>query len=75
MMIVLLPVSAYAQGQKGPLTARTDAELKNDAAIDKDYQDTMKRTSKKAVKSDPWQSVRPAAGDSATANTTTNTKR
>jgi len=75
MMIVLLPASAYAQ-RKGPVTARTDLELKNDAAIDKDYQDTLKRTSnKKPVKQDPWQSVRPSASDTATANTTTNTKR
>jgi len=74
IMLALLPASAYAQDDQanqddnGPPTARTRAELKNDAAIDKAYKDTMKRMNayQKPVKSDdPWQTIRPAGSDSA----------
>ncbi|MGO9050139.1 MAG: hypothetical protein ACLQFW_25205 [Xanthobacteraceae bacterium] len=61
--IALLPASAFAQEDKGPPTARTDAEKKADAAIDQAYQDAVKRidASKKSVTTnDPWQTVRPA---------------
>jgi hypothetical protein len=65
MMIVLLPASGYAQQNKGPATVRTDDEMKSDAAIDKAYQQTMKRTKDQApsAKIDPWQVVRPVSGD------------
>jgi hypothetical protein len=62
-IIAFLTVPAYSQ--QGPITARTDKEKKADAAIEKAYEDTLKRErSKPAVKSDPWQTARPAGGDS-----------
>jgi hypothetical protein len=66
MMIAVLPVSASSQ-DKGPLTARTDAEKKKDAEIEKAYKDAIKRTGNErpAAPSDPWQSVRPAPADAA----------
>jgi hypothetical protein len=66
MMIALLPAAAYSQQDKGPATVRSDKEMKDDATIDKAYQDTVKRMggNAKAPKSDPWQTVRPAADDS-----------
>jgi hypothetical protein len=65
LMIALLPVSAYAQKDKGPLTARTEKEMKDDKEIDKAYQDTMKRTKDngQASRSDPWQTIRPPGTD------------
>jgi hypothetical protein len=65
VMIALFPVSAYAQQNKGPLTARTDKEMKEDKEIDKAYRDTMKRAGDngQAAKSDPWQIVRPSGAD------------
>jgi hypothetical protein len=64
MMIVLFPVSTYAQ-DKGPLTARTEKEMKQDAEIDKAYRDAMKRNdgNGQTAKSDPWKVVRPASPD------------
>lgn len=66
LMIALLPVSAYAEEQHGPATVRTDKEKKEDDAIDKAYRERMKYLGAggQAVKTDPWQSVRPAGGDS-----------
>jgi hypothetical protein len=63
MIITLLTVPAYSQ--QG-ITARTDKEKKEDAATEKAYEDTLKRVKSNgpAVKSDPWQTVRPAGGDS-----------
>jgi hypothetical protein len=63
-----LPASAYSQAA-GPPTARTDKEKKQDAEIDKAYEDAVKREADKKtpVAADPWQTVRPA--------TTDNTKR
>jgi hypothetical protein len=63
LMIALLPAAAYSQAArpKGPLTNRTDAEKKNDEAIDKAYQEQLKNPqfSKQSSKSsDPWQSIR-----------------
>jgi hypothetical protein len=60
MIIALLPASAYAQQRA--LTARTDSEQKHDAAVDKDYQDTLKRMKAQgqSTKADPWQTVRPS---------------
>jgi hypothetical protein len=68
IMIVLLPASAFAEEEHGPATARTDSEKKSDAAIDKAYQDAVKRMdgSGKPVKvDDPWQTIRPAPSDGA----------
>jgi hypothetical protein len=64
ILFVLLPVSAYAQNQ-GPPTARTDAEKKQDAEINKAYQDALKRTgdSGQPANNDPWQTVRPVTTD------------
>jgi hypothetical protein len=61
MIITLLIVPAHSQQGTAPITARTDKEKKNDAAIEKAYEDTLKkeRDSTPAVKSDPWQTVRP----------------
>jgi uncharacterized membrane protein len=63
-MMTVLPVSAYAQ-EKGPPTARSEAEKKRDAEIEKAYKDAIKRMGNdaKAAPSDPWQSVRPPAND------------
>jgi hypothetical protein len=66
-MIALLPASANAQDSKGPPSARTDKQRKEDAAIEKAYLEANKRAgSAPAVKSDPWQAVRPAGDDSKT---------
>ncbi len=64
VMIAMLPVTASAQ-DKGPLTARTDAEKKKDAEIEKAYKDAIKKAGGEphAAPSDPWQSVRPAPAD------------
>jgi hypothetical protein len=60
---------AYSQENKGPPTARTDQQKKDDADADRAYQATLKATKDKgaapAAKVDPWQTVRPAAGDNA----------
>ena len=66
VMSTLLPPAAYAQqDRKGPPTARTEAEQKNDTAIDQAYRQTLKHTDGKAkpANADPWQSIRPADGD------------
>ena len=69
MMIALLPASAYSQEHQ-PATTRTDAQKKADAEIEKAYQQATKgmkgqATSAPAKPWDPWQTVRPATGDSA----------
>jgi hypothetical protein len=66
MMIVLLSASAYAQERA--LTARTDSEKKHDAAVDREYQDTLKRLKirDQSNKADPWQTVRQPADDKTT---------
>jgi len=72
LIIMLLPAPAFPQANNnGPPTARTELEKKNDAAIDKAYQETIKRMKDdgQSAKSDPWQSVRPANAES------TSTKR
>ena len=65
MMIALFSVPAYSQQDKGPLTVRTDKQMKEDKEIDKAYQDAMKRNGDKgqAAKIDPWQTIRPAGTD------------
>jgi hypothetical protein len=67
ILFVLLPVSAYAQNQDPP-TARTDAEKKHDAEVNKAYQDALKRMgdSGQPANTDPWQSVRPAPATDST---------
>jgi hypothetical protein len=64
MVIAFFPVSAHSQ-DRGPLTARTEKEMKEDKEIDKAYRDTMKRADDKgqAAKSDPWQTVRTPGTD------------
>jgi hypothetical protein len=71
VMIVLLPVLAYAEERQGPPTARTESEKKRDAAVDKEYQDTIKRMKvhEQPPKTDPWQTVRPPAADNSNNNT------
>jgi hypothetical protein len=69
LMIALLPATVRAQEiQHGVMQSpgiRTDLEKKYDTAIDKAYQDTIKKTGKDAAKSDPWQAVRPTDADNA----------
>jgi hypothetical protein len=64
-MIIALTMIAYSQQGNAQITARTDKEKKADAAIEKAYEDSLKREKSNgpAVKSDPWQTVRPAGGD------------
>jgi len=58
-----LPVCAHSQ-DKGPATARTEKETKEDKEIDKAYRDTMKSfgSGGQAANSDPWKTIRPLAG-------------
>jgi len=67
VMILLLHESAFAQSKSGPATVRSDAERKQDAEIDKAYQEAVKRSNLGVhpAKADPWQTVRPADGDNA----------
>jgi cytochrome oxidase assembly protein ShyY1 len=64
-MIIALTMVAYPQLGNAQITERTDKEKKADAAIEKAYEDTVKRekSSGPAVKSDPWQTIRPAGSD------------
>jgi len=66
LIIAILTVPAYSQQGSAPITARTDKEKKEDAAVEKAYEDALKkdRSSAPAVKSDPWQTIRPTGGDS-----------
>ena len=66
MMIAILPASAYSQGHQ-PATTRTDEQKKEAAEIDKAYQQVTKgmKAAPAPAKTDPWQTIRPAAGDSA----------
>jgi hypothetical protein len=65
MIIAFLAVPAYSQDGPPPPAARTDKQKKEDAAVEKAYEDVLKREKSNgpAVKSDPWQTVRPAGGD------------
>jgi hypothetical protein len=64
-MIVALTLVAYPQRGNAQITERTDKEKKADAAIEKAYEDTVKREKSNgpAAKSDPWQTIRPAGSD------------
>jgi hypothetical protein len=72
-MITLLPAAAYSQvGQQDPARsqspfARTEAQKKKDAEVEKAYEDTLKadKAHTAPVKTDPWQSIRPAGDDTA----------
>jgi hypothetical protein len=69
IVVGLLPALGHAQEiQHGRMQSpgiKSDYEKKNDAALDKAYQETLKRTGNgQAVKTDPWQAVR--SGDSDT---------
>jgi hypothetical protein len=73
-MMTLLPATAYSQmgrpedpsRTQSPF-ARTEAQKKKDAEVEKAYQETLKRDKEHAapVKADPWQSIRPAGDDTA----------
>jgi Ni/Co efflux regulator RcnB len=65
IVTALFSASAHAQQDKGPPTARTEKQMKEDKEIDKAYQDAMKKTGDKgqAAKTDPWQTIRPAGTD------------
>jgi hypothetical protein len=65
IVTTLFSVSAHSQQDKGPLTARTEKQMKEDKEIDKAYQDAMKRPGDKGqpAKTDPWQTIRPAGTD------------
>jgi|HubBroStandDraft_4_1064222.scaffolds.fasta_scaffold380433_2 hypothetical protein len=64
MIVAFLPAPASAQAPKGSPTERTDSEKKKDAEIDKAYRESVKRNSiNTPVKSDPWQTLRPASND------------
>ncbi|HEY4855350.1 MAG TPA: hypothetical protein VIH98_01560 [Xanthobacteraceae bacterium] len=64
MMIGLLPAVAYAQQEEKP-TRRTDEQKKEDAAIEKAYEQVVKGMKARTppAKYDPWQTVRPAASE------------
>ena len=66
MMIALLPAIAYSQDHK-PATSRTDEQKKEAADIEKAYQQVTKgvKPAPAPAKTDPWQTIRPATGDSA----------
>ena len=65
LIVILMMGSAFAQAdlndiQGGQDSVRDQKEKKNDRAIDRDYQSTMKRLPDKERKqSDPWGDVRP----------------
>jgi hypothetical protein len=68
LMIALLPSMAFAEEPPGPPTARTEAQKKEDAAIEKAYEQVTRAVrgrSSAPVKVDPWQGVRPAPPDNA----------
>jgi hypothetical protein len=64
-MIIALTMIAYSQQGSAQITARTDKEKKADAAIEKAYEESLKREKSNgpAVKSDPWQTIRPGASN------------
>jgi hypothetical protein len=66
MMIAFLPVTAYAEEEHQKPTLRSDEQKKEDAAIEKAYEQVMKGVNARTAptKYDPWQMVRPAANDS-----------
>jgi hypothetical protein len=74
VMVTFLPVTANSQigRQQDPARnqspfARTDAQKKKDAEVEKAYEEVIKadKAHTAPVKVDPWQSIRPADDDSA----------
>jgi hypothetical protein len=64
IVVALLTFPAHAQqDNKGPPTARTDAQKQEDADIDKAYRNATRRERGPAPKVDPWAVVRPADSD------------
>ncbi|CAN0444842.1 unnamed protein product [Phaeothamnion confervicola] len=67
LVAALLPALAAAQENKGPPTVRSDAEKAEDAASERAYRNALDATRAKGqsepAKVDPWQTVRPPAGD------------
>jgi hypothetical protein len=63
IIFALLTFPAYAQENKGPPTARTDAQKQEDADIDKAYRNATRGERGAAPKVDPWAIVRPADSD------------
>ncbi len=57
------PLAAYAQGHEPP-TVRSEQEMKQDAATEKAYLDTLRRerTATQPATNDPWASVRSGSG-------------
>jgi hypothetical protein len=68
MLLAFVPVAAGAE-EHAPPTARTDKEKKQDAEIEKAYQDAVKRerASLPKTKADPWGGIR-SSGNDTTAN-------
>lgn len=73
-MMTLLPATAYSQmgRQQDPSRnqspfARTEAQKKKDAEVEKAYQESLKANNAHTApaKIDPWQSVRPANANDA----------
>jgi hypothetical protein len=72
LITALLPATAYAQeeGEK-PTSLRSKAQKKEDAEIEKAYQQMINRTKEQGQtksapeKYDPWQNLRAAPADSA----------
>jgi hypothetical protein len=63
-MLALLPVSAYSQAKGDLRPQRSEQQKREDAAIDKAYKESLKRSrTEPAVKIDPWQTIRPAGND------------
>jgi hypothetical protein len=78
IMMALLPAIAHAQlgGPKASSQSprqsttpfdRTPEEKRQDAAVDKEYQATLKADRERAAptKIDPWQTIRPAGANNA----------
>ena len=62
MIIAFLPAVAYAQEHQKP-TLRSDAQKKEDAEIEKAYEQVVKGRKAPPTKYDPWQTVRPAVSE------------
>ena len=64
MIIALLPVAGHAEEGEKP-TLRSNEQKKEDAAIEKAYEQVVKgmKAQTPPSKYDPWQTVRPAASE------------
>jgi hypothetical protein len=62
MIIAFLPAAAYAQEHQKP-TLRSDQQKKEDAEIEKAYEQVVKGQKAPPAKYDPWQTVRPPASE------------